>query len=271
MVETRRTRPSSRKHPEDGHGALLFARYAYAPNERGTCGPADHLEVLEYGANGVADGGLAQLAAAFHGAWPYLELIAGATGIADPLDSRVVEAYWVGNGLLDRVDRTLFAESVRQRFSARAGPRWPELAETVTAGGVPHHSYHVLCVYPWIGLLEEKERGQPLEILDRCRIRWGRVVAVVGDQAVVRSRPLRWDGYRLVLAPFETETVRAAASGRGFVTGLQPGEWVALHWQWVCDRLSPRQLAQLRSHTARTLAMTNERVTRPGPALTLSA
>lgn len=270
MVERTNPRPAPRRRPEVGQGALLFARYAYAPNERGTCGPADHREVLEYGAHGVADPGLAQLAAAFHGAWPYLELLAGAAGIADPLDYRVVEAYWVGNALLDRIDRAAVAESVRQRFKARVGSEWASLAETVTAGGIPHHSYHVLCVYPWIGLLHEKERGEPLEILDRCRIRWGQVVAVNGDQAVVRSQPLHWDGYRLLLAPFEAETVTVAAGGQGFVTGLQPGEWVALHWQWVCDRLSPRQLANLRGYTARMVAMSNDRLSRPGPALALS-
>lgn len=75
-------------------GPLLFVRYAYPPNSLGYCGPADSRAFYEYGAAGVVDRGLVELAQAFHGAWPYLELIAGASGIADPLDRRVVEAYW---------------------------------------------------------------------------------------------------------------------------------------------------------------------------------
>lgn len=260
--------PAGQWDPE-GAGALLFARYAYAPNERGTCGPADHREVLEYGAHRVADRGLARLATAFHGAWPYLELIAGATGVGDPLDRRVVEAYWVGNSLLDRVDRGAFGESVRERFRPRCGSGWAGLAATVPAGGVPHHSYHVFGVYPWIGLLAERHRGEPLQILDRCRIRWGQVVTVTGDQAVISSQPLRWDGARLSLGAFEAERVTVARAGLGFVGDLRPGEWVAAHWDWVCDRLSLRQRANLRHYTHRMLAMTNDRLARPGPAAAL--
>ncbi|MEO6208381.1 MAG: DUF6390 family protein, partial [Candidatus Limnocylindrales bacterium] len=74
-------------------GASLFARYAYPPNELGYCGPQDSRAVLEYGAAGVVDRGLVELAKGFAGAWPYLETIAGMAGIPDPLDRRVVEAY----------------------------------------------------------------------------------------------------------------------------------------------------------------------------------
>ena len=76
--------------PPSINGAQLFARYAYPPNVLGYCGPADHLSLFEYGTSGVTDAGLVELAKAFAGAWPYLELIAGSTGIKDPLDRRVV-------------------------------------------------------------------------------------------------------------------------------------------------------------------------------------
>jgi hypothetical protein len=78
-------------------GPLLFARYAYPPNSLGYCGPRDSASLLGYGSERVVDGGLRQLARGFEGAYPYLELIACATGVPDPLDHRVVEAYWLGN------------------------------------------------------------------------------------------------------------------------------------------------------------------------------
>lgn len=250
-----------------GAGAVLFARYAYAPNEQGYCGPGDHRALLEYGAHRVADPGLTGIAQAFEGAWPYLTLIAAGTGIGDPLDERVVEAYWVGNALLDRVDLTVFGRSLEDRFRARTGPVWGKLAETIPAGGLPHHSFHVFCVYPWTGLLDNPALGdEPLRILDRCRIRWGQVEAVHGHEVSVRYRPLRWDGTQLSLGPPRSERVTAALDGLGFVRDLQPGEWLALHWQWVCDRLTPRQLAQLRRYTARMLDLTNRRLAHPGTA-----
>lgn len=252
-------------------GPLLFARYAYAPNELGYCGPADHRAMLEYGAGGVVDGGLRNLAQGFGGAWPYLQLIAGANGIGDPLDRRVVEAYWVGNDLLNGVDLTTFGNSLADRFAKPAGRLWRNLAETIPAGGTAHHSFHVLCVYPWLGMLGEgRGADRPLQVLDQCRIRWGQVISVVGGEVVVRSRPLWYQDRKLLLGPERTETAIAAVDGLGFATGLRAGDWVSLHWRWVCDRLTPRQLRLLRSHTARTLRMANERLSHPGPAAALA-
>lgn len=249
-------------------GATLFVRYAYPPNERGSCGPPQHRTLFEYAVAGVVDPGLGQLARQFAGAWPYLELIARASRIEDPLDHRVVEAYWLGNGLLDRIGMATFGNALMERFRPQVGRHWSHLAEAVPAGSVPHHSFHVFNVYPWVGLLGNG-RGEPLEILQRCRIRWGQVVTCERDQVVVRSRPLHYDGRRLFLAEPELETATCALDGAGLVTDLHPGEWVGLHWGWVCDRLTLHQLTELRRFTLRQLDITNERVEHSGPALVL--
>ena len=120
-----RARPAEAARVTARRGPLLFARYAYPPNALGLCGADTPRTLLEYGDAHASDGGLAELARTFEGAWPYLELIAGANGLADPLDPRVVEAYWVGNELLDRV-RPGRARAARRRplpRPARAGPR----------------------------------------------------------------------------------------------------------------------------------------------------
>ena len=159
----------------DTGGPLMFVRYAYPPNALGYCGPADFAAFPEYAVAGVVDRGLVQLAKAFAGAWPYLELIAAGCGIGDPLDRRVVEAYWVGNGLLDKVPVTEIGDSMQDRFRHRTGRNFPFLAEGVQAGGVPQHSFAVFCVYPWTGLLgDDRKAKHALMVLDRCRIRWAR-------------------------------------------------------------------------------------------------
>ncbi len=256
--------------PAPTPGPLLFVRYAFPPNHHGYCGPADNGAFFEYGAHGVVDGGLRAMAREFAGAWPYLELIAGATGVADPLDRRVVEAYWVGNALLDRVGVAAVGGSMEERFRHRAGPGFGSLTEGVLAGGVPHHSFHVFCIYPWVGLLGDDRRAeQALTVLDRCRIRWGRVTAVQGDQVVVESQPLSWDGRRLELAAPATETAVRSLDGVGVAPRLDVGDWVSLHWEWVCDRLSVHQLAALRRFTQRHLSIVNDRVAQSGPAVVL--
>ena len=233
-------------------GPVLFARYAYPPNALGYCGPSDPASVLE-----AADGprrldDLARLAAQFEGAWPYLQLIAGCHGIADPLDRRVVEAYWVGNTLSMGVPPVELAASLDDRFERRAGRRFTPLVAAATAGGVPQHSFHVFAVYPWLGLLRAGLEGPALEVLDRCRIRWGTVVADLGDLLVVRSRPLEFIGSALVLGDERLEEVRRPLEGVGSVDGLAPGDVVSLHWDWVCDRLSPVALGWLAACTGTT-------------------
>ncbi len=238
---------------------MLFARYAFPPNHHGYCGPADNIAFFQQGAAGVDDGGLRAMAKEFAGAWPYLELIAHGTGLADPLDRRVVEAYWVGSPRLDQIGVPAIGNSMEERFRFKSGPLFSSLAEGVLAGGVPHHSFAVLCIYPWVGLLgDDRRAAQALSVLDRCRIRWGRVLSLHGDQVVVESAPLTWDGRRLDYGPPEVETAVRSINGVGMFSELAVGDWVSLHWEWVCDRLSEQHRRALRHYTDRHLAIVNE-------------
>jgi Family of unknown function (DUF6390) len=231
-------------------GPLLFARYACPPNERGLCGPADNAALRGYATEGLTGPDLRQLAVQFAGAWPYLQLIAAANGIADPLDRRIVEAYWVGNSLLDNVRVADYGVFLDERFRRRAGRGWEPIAAAIPAGALPHHSFHVFCVYPWTGLLREGRTEPALHVLDSCRISWGLVLTA--DPVVVERRPLTWDGRLLALGqPVQCQV------GAGFVTGLRSGEWVSLHWNSVCDQLTPSGLRALRRYSARHLRLMN--------------
>jgi hypothetical protein len=245
----------------------MFIRYAYPPNALGYCGPDGF---RDYAEAGVVDQGLVKQIQAFSGAWPYLDLISSGCGIKDPLDRRVVEAYWVGNELLDRVALGQLGDSMAERFRKQVGNKFQFLAEGVLAGGVPHHSFHVFGVYPWVGLLgNDRMTEHALQVLDRCRVRWGKVIAVQGDQATVESRPLLWDGRLLTLGEPAAETARLALDRTVLAHGIAAGDWVALHWDWVCDKLTDRQLRALRTYTTRHLDMVNHRVDHPGSVAVL--
>jgi hypothetical protein len=263
-------------------GPLLFGRYAYPPNALGYCGPGDPRGLLEQAAtpgpalgvttsNGriTAATEIAERVRFFEGAWPYLQLIAGSNNISDPLDRRVVEAYWVGNALLDNVTPALLAASIESRFRRRVGRTWERLAEVLAVGSRPHHSFHVFAVYPWIGLLRAGHVDEPLRVLDQCRVRWGRVEQTDGSLAVVRTRPLCWDGFKLDYGQARLETITQARDGLGFVKGLSPGEWVSLHWEWICDRLTETQRDALAYYSALSLAAVNS-TAHPAPAAVLS-
>lgn len=243
-------------------GAVRFARFAYPPNALGYCGPDDSLALFEYGSAGVVDGGLRSLSEEFEGAWPYLELIASGPGF-DPLSDEVVEAYWIGNALLDRVDVSSFGSSMRDRFQRRAGTAWESVADALDAGGRPSHGFHVFCVYPWVGLMRSGLVQQPLHVLDRCRIRSGEVLELHGDEARVRTRPLVLNEDRLIIGPETVESVMWARGGQGLSPEIQRGDSVALHWNWVCERLDEQTRLRLEMETAAVLRLANRNLARP--------
>lgn len=212
-------------------GALLFSRYAYAPNDLGHS-DADHAREIVACARGeIAVGALGALARGYQAAYPSLALIAHAAGIADPFDARVVEAYWVGNALLD--DPAL--------------PAPP-----------PHHNFRVLGASPWVSMVRAQESDSALDVLDKCRVRWGRVLAIRDGVAAVRSRPLEKHGSTIELGEARIELAALKDEGAGNPGRVRRGDWCALHWDWVCDRLSTRQLVQLRRVTRMQLDAIND-------------
>jgi hypothetical protein len=242
-------------------GPVLFGRYAYGPNRLGYCGPDEPRALLEYAAAGADHRGLRELARGFEGAYPYLELIATANGIADPLDRSVVEAYWLGNRLTDAVRPGAMHRSVTDRFRDRlAPPSWRWLEAAVDAGARPVHAFHVLDVLPRVGLLRGGPVDDVLRTIDSCRIRWGQVEAVHGDSLLVSAVPLELRDGRLRLADPRVETVSRWLDGAGFVDGVEPGEVIAIHWSWACDRLSARRLRQLVAWTRLALRVANRAV-----------
>ena len=243
-------------------GVELFARYAYPPNALGYCGPEDASVLLRRGAGAAID--IAAHARRFEGAWVYLELIAAAAGIADPLDPAVVEAYWLGNELLERLDRDSVPELLRERLAGQPVTTW--------LPGNAHHGYHVFVVYPWVRLLgREQGSRQALHVLEQCRIRWGEVLSVTGAVAQVCGEHLRYVEGRLSLGPPTAEVVShvrtvpidtavdpASGGAADPERAIRPGDRVAMHWNWICDVLDEHQTAALQSYTLDQLARTND-------------
>jgi hypothetical protein len=230
----------------------MFVRFGYPPNALGYCGPADVEWLAEIAAGDDGKGELEHAIAAFLGAWPYLQLIGGHAGLM-PLDERVVEAYWIGNALLDRVDLLSWGNSLDERFRRRAGGSWDPVSGAVDGGGRPNHAFHVFSVYPWVGLLGGGATEQALDVLEKRRIRWGTVNAVDGTTATVTSRPLVWDGRDLTLGALRQETVDLPIDG----TAVSVGDAVAMHWNYVCQPLRRDQLRRLELVTSLHLGLAN--------------
>jgi hypothetical protein len=169
-----------------------------------------------------------------------------------------VESYWLGGGLSDGVTPRALGDSLQERFRSRiTGDRWRWLGAAAGAGGVPNHAFHVLDVFPKVGLLRTGEIDRVLETMDRCRVRWGRVLERDGDSLVVSAVPLELLDGKLSLAAPRVARIRGWQDGAGFLEDVQAGDAVSIHWDWACERLDPRRLAQLRASTQRELEIAN--------------
>lgn len=235
----------------------MFARYAYAPNALGYCGPP-------LGAT-LRDGSVADVRAAarkFSGAWPYLRVLSRLTGIADPLDYRLVEAYWLGGGVGADVEPGRFFDELLAIIGPQAGRYWSHLTPELAHEAAGNHCFHVFGVYPWTRFLGRGLDEHPLSVLDSCRITWATVVSRTGDAVEVSRQSLIWDGEALALAAPSSQLLDVWADGYSAVPDVSVGEEVAVHWGRLCGRLQPEQVVALAESTHRQLRVTNQRLAR---------
>jgi hypothetical protein len=236
-------------------GAALFARYAYAPNALGYCGPP-------LGAT-LRDGSVHEVRSAatrFSGAWPYLRVLSRLTGIADPLDYRLVESYWLGGGVGAELNPQDFFDALLAIIGPQAGRYWSHLTSDLAREAAGNHCFHVFGVYPWTRFLGRGMDEHPLSVLDNCRITWGTVVSRDKDAVEVSCRKLLWDGRALTLSEPSARQLEVWADGYSAVPDVAVGDEIAVHWGRLCGRLSPEQARALADSTDRQLRVTSQRL-----------
>ena len=238
------------------NGSLRFIRYGFMPNRLQYCGGDANRLLFDHAVENVADGGLVQHLRKFTGALPYLQLIARANGLADPFDDRVVDAYWLGNELLDRVEVRQLYDALRERFGKQLQGRTRDLVlGKAPAGARPHHSFHVMDVHSRVG-----ELGQTLATMDHCRVSWGKVERVEGGELIVDRTPMVLEGGKLALGPPVRERILRQIDGRGFIDQAAAGDWVSIHWGWACEVLEETPRRNLEHYTRYHLVLANQTV-----------
>ena len=239
-------------------GLLTCARYAFAPNYLKYCGPDENRTIFQYCAAQDADAGLRELLEEFGTLYPYLRFIAQANGIADPFDPRVVEAYWVGNRLLEVVGKAEFAghlldtQQLKKRLNAKSR-EW--LLTKIPQGAQPNHAFHVFNVFTRTG---HHTVPHTIETMDQCRIGWGRMVRKDGEFLVVAARSLVFENRKLALGKPTERSVRVTYKNTGLPVHANVGQWVSFHWGWVCDTLTDRQRRNLARYTLLNIRLANK-------------
>ena len=240
-------------------GPEMFARYAYAPNALGFCGPPLGATLRDGSIDDVR-----RAATTFSGAWPYLQVLARMTGISDPLDHRVVESYWHGGGVGTGLDPDEFVDELLAIIGPKAGRYWGHLTADLACEAAANHCFHVFGVYPWSRLLGRKGGSldeQPVSVLENCRIGWGTVLSRDGNHVEVSCRRLAWDGHALSLSGPSARRLDVWVDGYSAVPDVAVGDEVALHWDRLCGQLKPDQITALADSTTRQIHVTNQRLT----------
>jgi uncharacterized protein DUF6390 len=234
-------------------GVQLGARFSIATNRLQYCGPADAAPLL-YRAI-TSDDGHAEAARAlsgFEALMPYLEMIAAKHGRA-PFDREVVEAYWVGNSLLDTFERGDFARLL-EALVRRGLPRSmaTRLAERLPSRPLPHHLFHV--AYVGVGNVTGHV-PTTLDNMESCRPAWAEVTSASDGRLWVRGPTLARESDRVVWGPVADRELRYDPR---VIPDARPGDSVAIHWGWPALRLAPEQRSALEKYSRTSLEQANE-------------
>ncbi|MFH2136641.1 MAG: DUF6390 family protein [Patescibacteria group bacterium] len=231
------------------------AHYALYPNILGLCGPRgrDKEKLYEYLTlkTKVGDREVRKLLEQFTAATAYMNLIAAANEILDWLDPRVVDAYWIGNDLLDRVwpkDLKILISRLANEGKI-AAPAAEEAIARVHSDHRPHHSFHVFVIGGLSGQVERGSIGWEL-----CRIGWGTVTRVKHDgNLMVLARSLLQRGGKILPELEGVERERLIRRDRELFPRVSAGDLVAFHWGRVVEIIDKDAAQRLDYWTERTL------------------
>jgi len=234
-------------------GVALCARFSIATNRLQFCGPRDAAPTLYRAITSGSD-----LAAAreslrkFEALYPYLEAIGAKHGL-DPFDAQVVEAYWIGNELLEAFNRDDFLRLL-DALVRRGLPRSTaaRLADHLPAHPTPHHAFHV----SFVGVGEVTGHvATTLANMELCRPGWATVVSVEPKALSLDRSSLVLSEGRLALGEPQHASL---AYDPAILKDVVKGSRVALHWNHPALVLTDTQAFALERHTERALSAANE-------------
>lgn len=236
-------------------GLKLAVAYGLAPNRLGFCGPQEkenRRKIDDYLENKIADSKIKAVLKRFEAAYSYLELIARKNNIADPFSYEVVEAFWVGNKLLDKVNGRDLKEMVLTKFT-KPGLLSKKQArirlKLIPKNSRPHHSFHVYI----FGTITGRVSLEEAKMKDICRVGWGKVKKIKdaknNSQVFVEYQPIVKKKKFLLDKP----KIKEINWDKKIVPKVKLGDWISFHWNSLAQTLSMPQVKNLRKYTQNTL------------------
>jgi len=249
---------ANKNNSESTSGLKIAARFGFRPHYLGLCGPeqARQEKLLQKFLQGkILAAKMKPVFRKFLGAHCYYRLIARSNKIKDLFTEKVVSAYWIGNKLLDNVKTKDLRKMIATEFS---GPGLlpkeivAKKAAMIPEGSKPHHSFHVLVIGSVTGSVDFKNTG----LKDLCRVSWGRIKKIKNKSCIVEYQPLVGEKKIKLGKPVKKEIIW----NKNLIPEIKIGDWVAFHWNFICDKITPLQEKNLIYWTNYHLRLANRAI-----------
>lgn len=242
-------------------GILKCSKYSFGPNRLHYCGPDQNIELSTLIKAGALVGdkgfGLSSILKEFKTLFPYLKHIANSNQITDPFDKKVVEAYWLGNSLLEKIEKQKFYDFLIDDLNMKKKKSLKDflkLSEKVSTG-VPHHNFHVLNIWTKMG---HNDKLSAISRMNECRISSGEVISVSGPEIIVKTEPLvMLANGKIQLSKPILRTITRKFEVDYDIEQLMSGQIISIHWGVPCEVISKKQADILKKYTLKSIDLTN--------------
>lgn len=236
-------------------GLSTAAAYGLVPNRLGYCGPREakkRKRLSDFLQGKVNESEILPIMKQFEGAYYYYQLIAQKNNIKDPFDKKVVEAYWIGNNLLEKVKTADLRKMAIKNFT-KPGllplKVAQERAKLIPENSKPHHSFHVLA----FGTITGRIDLDSVKLKDICRVGWGKIISFkdgnLNPRVVVKYQPL----IKSSNVKLGKLIVKEIEWNKDIIPEIKIGDRVSFHWGMLVQILTKRDAANLKKYTQNTL------------------
>jgi len=231
--------------PEEVNALRKACLYSEPPNKLGYCGPDQSWKAFEQFLKQPSEQNTAEtkeLLTGFYGLVAYLDLIASANN-RQPFDREVIEAYWLGNSLLENVHYSELQKTILS-LQKHGLPRLiaEKKASQLPEEMLPHHSMHVL----YVNFITPKV--EPIiKNLSDCLIQWAIVKGLSSKGIKVKGVELFSESNELKLR----ESLKTVQNPFGLQ--LKPKDIITVHWGNAIEVVSEDEQTNLKKFTERTL------------------
>lgn len=232
--------------------ALEFAcRYSLITNRLDYCGKSNAFLAFQDFIENPSEKKIPEIKGlldSFYGEKSYVELIAALAG-KNRFDSEVLEAYWIGNELLEKVPHNEIQNTILslQKFGLPKKIAL-EKASALPFSMLPHHSLHVLHV----NFITPKLKPL-LQNLSNCLIQWAEVKKLNEEKGKIEVKGIELKNLN---NKFVLEA-KIKSIENPFSLLPEKKSFVSVHWNNAIQVLSETQLKNLKKFTLQNLEAVN--------------